>query len=88
MGFDAKQPASVRISAVRSVYEYCDHLKATNNTQVLQPYMAQIMEGILALVAAFSADVLALVLETLHVVLGVSILWEGWVLMLEEGLEF
>ena len=73
MGLDAKQPASVRISAIRSVYEYCDHLKATNGTQMILPYMTQIMEGILTLATQFSADVLALVMETLQVVLAVSI---------------
>lgn len=79
MGMDVSQAASVRISAVRAVYEYCEYLKVTSNTQVLLPYMARIMDGILTLATQFSSEVLALVLETLQVVLKVSYrgLWQG-----------
>ena len=71
MGMGAHQPASVRISAVRSVFEYCDHLKSTGNTQILSPFLSHIVEGILNLVPQYSTEVLALALETLEVVLKV-----------------
>ena len=72
-GLHPNQPASVRISAVRAVYGFCEHLKATSTTQVLQPFIGDMMEGLLAIAQQFSSDVLALCLETLCVVLKV-----GW----------
>ena len=72
MGMDVHQPARVRISSVRSVFEYCDHLKSTGNTQVLAPFHSHIVDGIINLVPQYSTEVLALALETLEVILKVS----------------
>ena len=73
MGLDMAQPASVRISAVRAVYEYCEHLRATGSTQSLTPYLPKILDAVLVLATQFSTEVLSLVLETLHVLLKVSL---------------
>ena len=71
-GLNPNQPPSVRISAVRAVYGFCEHLKATSSTFVLQPYLHTMMEGLLAIATQFSSEVLALCLETMCVVLAVG----------------
>ena len=70
-GLGATQPPSVRISAVRAVFCFCEHLKDTDNTSVLQPFLAAMMDGMLSICNMYSAEVLALVLETMHIVLQV-----------------
>ncbi|KAI0216737.1 Importin-9 [Lamellibrachia satsuma] len=71
-GLHPNQPATVRISAVRAVFGFCDHLKTTNNKQALQPYIADMTDGLLAIAQQFSTEVLALCLETLNMVLVVD----------------
>jgi hypothetical protein len=73
-GLHPNQPPSVRISAVRAVYGFCEHLKATSSTYVLQPYLDTMMEGLLAIATQFSSEVLALCLETMCVVLAVGVI--------------
>ena len=70
-GLHPNQPASVRISAVRAIFGFCDHLKKTDNKQALQPYIADMMDGLLAIAQQFSTEVLSLCLETLNMVLEV-----------------
>ncbi|KAK2163574.1 hypothetical protein LSH36_77g04009 [Paralvinella palmiformis] len=71
-GLHPNQPASVRISAVRAVFGFCEHLQSNNSTHALQPYLQNMMEGLLAIAQQFSSEVLALCLETLCVVLAVD----------------
>lgn len=71
-GLHPSQPASVRISAVRAVFGFCEHLQSNNSTHALQPYLQNMMEGLLAIAQQFSSEVLALCLETLCVVLAVD----------------
>ena len=70
-GLASSQPPAVRISAVRAVYGFCEHLKSNNSTAVLQPYIQAMLEGLLAVAQQFSCEVLALCLETLYIILGV-----------------
>ena len=71
-GLHMTQPASIRISAVRAVFGFCDHLKMANNTQLLAPFLQNILEGLIGIATQFSADVMGLCLETLSVVITVS----------------
>ncbi|KAL8589419.1 hypothetical protein ACOMHN_021571 [Nucella lapillus] len=67
-GLHPTQPPSVRIGGVRAVFGFCKHLKATGNTQLLTPYLDNILEGLVTVATQFSSDVLALCLETLSLV--------------------
>ncbi|XP_029288165.1 LOW QUALITY PROTEIN: importin-9 [Cottoperca gobio] len=67
-GLHASQPPSVRISGVRAIWGYCDQLKLSDSTHVLQPFLPSILEGLVQLAAQFSSEVLTLVMETLCIV--------------------
>ncbi|XP_020791495.1 importin-9 [Boleophthalmus pectinirostris] len=67
-GLHDSQPPSVRISAVRAIWGYCDQLKLSESTQVLQPFLPSVLEGLVQLAAQFSSEVLTLVMETLCIV--------------------
>ncbi|RXN38018.1 importin-9 isoform X1 [Labeo rohita] len=67
-GLHESQPPSVRISAVRAIWGYCDQLKLSESTHVLQPFLPSILEGLVQLAAQFSSEVLTLVMETLCIV--------------------
>ncbi|KAK5872189.1 hypothetical protein PBY51_012912 [Eleginops maclovinus] len=67
-GLHDSQPPSVRISGVRAIWGYCDQLKLSDSTHVLQPFLPSILEGLIQLAAQFSSEVLTLVMETLCIV--------------------
>lgn len=67
-GLHDSQPPSVRISAVRAIWGYCDQLKLSDSTHILQPFLPSILEGLVQLAAQFSSEVLTLVMETLCIV--------------------
>lgn len=67
-GLHESQSPSVRISAVRAIWGYCDQLKLSESTHVLQPFLPSILEGLVQLAAQFSSEVLTLVMETLCIV--------------------
>uniref|UniRef100_A0AAY4EW79 Importin N-terminal domain-containing protein n=1 Tax=Denticeps clupeoides TaxID=299321 RepID=A0AAY4EW79_9TELE len=67
-GLHDSQPPSVRISAVRAIWGYCDQLKMSESTHVLQPFLPSVLEGLVQLAAQFSSEVLTLVMETLCIV--------------------
>lgn len=71
-GLHATQPPAIRISAIRAVYSYCQHLKSANTTQYLIPFLPNILDGLLSIATQFSSDVLSLCLETLSILLTVS----------------
>ncbi|KAI9548837.1 Importin 9, partial [Dissostichus eleginoides] len=48
--------------------QYCDQLKLSESTHVLQPFLPSILEGLIQLAAQFSSEVLTLVMETLCIV--------------------
>lgn len=47
---------------------YCDQLKASESTHVLQPFLPSVLDGLIHLAAQFSSEVLNLVMETLCIV--------------------
>lgn len=51
-----------------SFCRYCDQLKLSDSTHVLQPFLPSILEGLVQLAAQFSSEVLTLVMETLCIV--------------------
>ncbi|XP_061795398.1 importin-9 [Nerophis lumbriciformis] len=67
-GLHDSQPPSVRVSAVRAIWGYCDQLKLSENTLILQPFLPSILDGLVQLAAQFASEVLALVMETLCIV--------------------
>ncbi|XP_076124017.1 importin-9 [Alosa pseudoharengus] len=67
-GLHESQPPSVRISAVRAIWGYCDQLKMSESTHVLQPFLPNVLDGLVQLAAQFSSEVLTLVMETLCIV--------------------
>ncbi|KAF6073340.1 importin 9 [Phyllostomus discolor] len=67
-GLHETQPPSVRISAVRAIWGYCDQLKASESTHVLRPFLPSVLDGLIHLAAQFSSEVLNLVMETLCIV--------------------
>ncbi|RUS86218.1 hypothetical protein EGW08_006013, partial [Elysia chlorotica] len=71
-GLHMSQPPSIRISAVRAVFGFCDHLKMSNNTQLLAPFLQNVLDGLISIATQFSADVMGLCLETLSVVITVD----------------
>ncbi|XP_071477109.1 importin-9-like [Diadema antillarum] len=73
-GLHEPHPPSVRISAVRAIYGFCEHLKSANSTAILHPFLSPIMEGLvqLATFSQFGSDILSLVLETVSIVLTVD----------------
>ncbi|KAM4699585.1 importin-9 [Discoglossus pictus] len=71
-GLHDNQPASVRISAVRAIWGYCDQLKISDSTHMLQPFLPSVLDGLIHLAAQFTSEVLNLVMETLCIVCSVS----------------
>ncbi|XP_064607438.1 importin-9-like [Liolophura sinensis] len=71
-GLHPTQPAVIRICAVRAVSGFSEHLKQSHKTQMLIPHLPNILDGLVAIAQQFSADVLALAMETLAVVLTVD----------------
>ncbi|CAH1265152.1 IPO9 [Branchiostoma lanceolatum] len=71
-GLQPNQSPSVRISAVRAIFGYCDHLKQSGNTQLLVPYLPHVTEGLISIATQYASEVLALVLETLRIVLTID----------------
>lgn len=67
-GLHETQPPSVRISAVRAIWGYCDQLKISDSTHILQPFLPSILDGLISLATQFSSEVLTLVMETLCIV--------------------
>ncbi|XP_031423786.1 importin-9 [Clupea harengus] len=67
-GLHENQSPSVRISAVRAIWGYCDQLKLSDSTHVLQPFLPNVLDGLVQLAAQFSSEVLTLVMETLCIV--------------------
>ena len=59
----------------RAVWGFCEHLKTSQTTSMLTPMLPIVTESLLNLAILFSHEVLSLVLETLALVLAVSILW-------------
>ncbi|XP_067129013.1 importin-9 [Centruroides vittatus] len=71
-GIQPSQPSSVRVSAVRAVWGFCEHLKASQQTSILIPYLPPVMEGLINLATQFSSEVLALVMESITIALSVD----------------
>lgn len=72
-GIHTNQPACVRISAIRAVAEYCNHLSQHEQTHVLEPYIGTMVEGLISVTTMFSTDVISLCLDTLDTVLQVTV---------------
>ena len=76
-GLAQDQPHPVRISAVRAIWGFCDHLKTAGETgnvslaSLLVPLLPALVDGLVNMAANFSqsSEILGLILENLAVVL-------------------
>ena len=57
---------------MRAIFGFCEHLKNTDNTQALQPYMADALQGLITIAQQYSSEVLALCMEVIVIVASVS----------------
>lgn len=71
-GLQQTQPATLRVSAVRAVWGFCEYLNSHNQASQLSPYLAAFTEGLISLSTSFSSDVLALAMEALSIVIAVD----------------
>ncbi|PSN50935.1 hypothetical protein C0J52_08156 [Blattella germanica] len=71
-GLQSSQLPNIRISAVRAVWGFCDHLRNSNNTHLLVALLPGMMENLLAMATQYSCEILSLVLETLALVLSID----------------
>ncbi|GFG36391.1 hypothetical protein Cfor_01763 [Coptotermes formosanus] len=71
-GLQPSQVPSIRISAVRAVRGFCEHLKNSNNTQMLVTLLPSITDNLLGMATQYSCEVLSLILETLALVLSID----------------
>ena len=71
-GLHATQSPIVRISAVRAVFGFCEHLKASHNVGILLPFLEGILSGLVSIATQFSSEVLCLVMESISILITVS----------------
>ncbi|KAJ9582618.1 hypothetical protein L9F63_023037 [Diploptera punctata] len=71
-GLQPSQLLSIRISAVRAVWGFCEHLKNSNNTEMLVSLLPSMMDNLVGMATQYSCEVLSLVLETLALVLSID----------------
>lgn len=72
-GLASDKPAIVRISAVRAVWGFSQHLRASKNRTLLTPFLPAVTDGLINMCGAFnsSSEVLSLILMNLSLVLAV-----------------
>ncbi|CAH3035838.1 unnamed protein product [Porites lobata] len=68
-GLQSRENTVIKKSAVRAVFEFCAHLKASENTQIFAPFLLEIRDGLFAMAALSTDDVRASVSEALGNVL-------------------
>ena len=76
-GLHADQPHPVRISAVRAIWGFCNHLRSSKGEaesprrQLLVPLLPALVDGLVSMASNFShsSEILGLILENLAVVL-------------------
>ncbi|XP_070557729.1 LOW QUALITY PROTEIN: importin-9-like [Ptychodera flava] len=71
-GIQKTQPPSVRVCAVRAVYGFCDHFKTEESAQIIVPYLPHIVDGLVSLALEYGSEVLALVMETICMVISID----------------
>ena len=73
-GLAADKPAIVRISAVRAIWGFSQHLRASKNRALMTPFLPAVTDALINMCGAFnsSSEVLGLILENMSLVLAVS----------------
>ncbi|KAK8783595.1 hypothetical protein V5799_010042 [Amblyomma americanum] len=66
------QSATLRVSAVRAMWGFCQYLNNHNLASQLSPFLAPFTDGLISLSTQFSSDVLALAMEALSIVIAVD----------------
>ena len=74
-GLAADKPAIVRISAVRAIWGFSQHLRASKNRALMTPFLPAVTDALINMCAAFnsSSEVLGLIMENMSLVLAVCI---------------
>ncbi|XP_054165468.1 importin-9-like [Oppia nitens] len=62
----------IRISAAKATFVVCDHIKSTNKTSLIKPYLGLMFDGLLAFGTRYSTEVLSLVLETVCILISID----------------
>jgi len=71
-GLQGNQSLVVRICTVRSIFAFCDHLSNPQFKSVLIPFLSPMIDGLLQFVGQASVEVLALILESMIVIIPIS----------------
>ena len=73
-GLAADKPAIVRISAVRAIWGFSQHLRNRPDRSLLTPFLPAATDGLINMCTAYnsSSEILGLILENLAVVLEVK----------------
>ena len=75
-GLQAAQPAVVRISAVRAIWGFCDHLRRHEEKRraLLAPVLPSMLDALLNMCIVFNSlsEVMGLILENMAIVLAVG----------------
>ncbi|RWS24145.1 Importin-9-like protein, partial [Leptotrombidium deliense] len=62
----------IQIYGLRSAFNFCVHLKDNNQIGLIRPYLPQMLEATIGIGTRYSTEVLALVLETVSVLISVD----------------
>lgn len=62
----------IKISALRATYNICVYLDSTNQVELIKPYLPQILDAAVAIVTQYSTEVLALVLQTIKIIITID----------------
>ncbi|XP_074593003.1 importin 9 [Brevipalpus obovatus] len=62
----------IKISALRATYNLCVYLDSSNQRDFIKPYLPQILEAAVAIGTQYSTEVLALVLQTIKIIVTVD----------------
>ncbi len=66
------QSSVIRIAAARATFVFCDHIKSSDKTPLIKPYLGPMFEGLLSIGNQYSSEVLSLVLETICILISID----------------
>lgn len=62
----------IKISSIRATYSLCIYLNESNHVNFIKPYLPQILDAVVAIGTQHSTEVLALVLQTIKILVSVD----------------
>ncbi|CAG2115900.1 unnamed protein product [Medioppia subpectinata] len=70
-GLMAESPV-IRIAAAKATFVFCDHIKSSNKTALIKPYLGPMFDGLLSIGIRYSTEVLSVVMETLCILISID----------------